>query len=356
MTDHQWMIYGAYGYSAQLIIELAVNKGLRPIVAGRNQEKTQAIAEKFNLESRAFDLTNHTVIKENLTGVSTVIHCAGPFSATSAPMIEGCLLAKTNYFDITGEISVFEHAHSKEINDRAIAADITICPGIGFDVIPTDCIAKTLSEAMPDATHLEMAFASKASLSPGTAKTSIEGLAKGTLERINGRIQSVKAKVKTVPMSTGPQKVLQMSWGDVSTAYYTTGIPNIALYIGLPEKQINAAGKAAWFRWLFKMTFVQNYLKKKVEASVKGPDKTARDASSTHLWGKASNAKGQTIEAHLTTANGYTLTQIAPVMIIEHLCGASLAKGSQTPALLFGKNFVSTLDGCSEITLTSKDT
>src|SRR3546814_3482070 len=118
-----------------------------------------------------------------------VLHCAGPFSATSAPMIEACLQAKAHYLDITGEISVFEHAQTQDA--RAKAAGIVVCPGVGFDVIPTDCVAAALKAALPDATHLALGFDSRSGFSPGTAKTSVEGLAQGGKVRENGHIRAV---------------------------------------------------------------------------------------------------------------------------------------------------------------------
>src|SRR3546814_3393557 len=68
-------------------------------------------------------------------------------------------LAKAHYLDITGEISVFEHAQTQDA--RAKAAGIVVCPGVGFDVIPTDCVAAALKAALPDATHLALGFDSR---------------------------------------------------------------------------------------------------------------------------------------------------------------------------------------------------
>jgi hypothetical protein len=60
---------------------------------------------------------------------------------------------------------------------RIITAGVVVSPGFGFDVIPTDCVARALAEALPDATHLALGFETLAGMSPGTAKTSVEGLA-----------------------------------------------------------------------------------------------------------------------------------------------------------------------------------
>lgn len=172
-----WMIYGANGYTGELIAREAVRQGLKPILAGRNQTKVAELAQELGLEFRAFGLDEVTQISKQLEGLHLVMHCAGPFSSTSKPMMQACINAGAHYLDITGEISVFELAQS--LDAQAQQANIVLCPGVGFDVIPTDCVAAALKEALPDATHLALGFDSKTGLSPGTAKTSTEGMADG---------------------------------------------------------------------------------------------------------------------------------------------------------------------------------
>ncbi len=172
----RWMIYGTYGYTGELIAREAVRRGYKPILAGRSREKVEAQASELGLEARHFGL-DEARLDAQIEDCELVMHCAGPFSATAAPMMEACLRARAHYLDITGEISVFEHAQS--LNDRARSAGVVVCPGVGFDVIPTDCVAAALKNALPDATHLALGFDTRSSMSPGTAKTSIEGLAQG---------------------------------------------------------------------------------------------------------------------------------------------------------------------------------
>src|ERR1041385_8703814 len=109
-----WMIYGANGYTGELIAREAIRRGLRPIIAGRNRTKIADLGQQTGLETRVFDLGDAPAAVESLNSVTLVLHCAGPFSATSAPMIDACLKSRAHYLDITGEISVFEHAMSQD--------------------------------------------------------------------------------------------------------------------------------------------------------------------------------------------------------------------------------------------------
>jgi short subunit dehydrogenase-like uncharacterized protein len=346
------MIYGAYGYSAQLIAELAREKGLTPILAGRDSDKTRGVAERLGFDWRVFSLDDPQVIADNLGDIDAVIHCAGPFSATSAPMVDACLKAGTHYFDITGEISVFEHAHSQQINAAAKEAGIVICPGIGFDVVPTDCLAKALVEALPDATHLDLGFHGSMSVSPGTAKTIVETLGYGTFARRNGELVNIPLDVRDIDYGKGPRQSLSVSWGDVSTAFYTTGIENITVYWPANDAMIRQFKYSRLLQPFLRSRFLQNYIKGQIEKKVEGPSQEIRDQQQVHVWGEVRNAHGQAISARITTANGYTVTQLAPVAIIEHLLQHQVTAGSTTPAVLMGKDFASQLAGSSEITTT----
>ena len=252
-----WMIYGANGYTGELIAREAVSRGLKPVLAGRTAAKVEPLAANLGLQARVFDLRDAAATARGVEGMGLVLHCAGPFSATAAPMMAACLATHAHYLDITGEISVFEHART--LDAAARAAGIVICPGVGFDVIPTDCVAAALKAALPDATQLALGFDSRSGFSPGTAKTSVEGLAQGGKVRQDGRIISVPLAYKTrrIDFGDGEKLAMTIPWGDVSTAYATTGIPNIEVYIpGSPAmvararraNRLNGCSASAWFR------------------------------------------------------------------------------------------------------------
>ena len=134
MSADRWMIYGANGYTARLTAAAAVRRGLTPVLAGRNAEAVQQIAAELGLESRIFSLQQPAVVVESICDCRLALHCAGPFSVTSQPMIAACLSAGVHYLDITGEISVFANAHQQA--EPARRADVVLIPGVGFDVAP----------------------------------------------------------------------------------------------------------------------------------------------------------------------------------------------------------------------------
>lgn len=350
MSDKKWMIYGANGYTGELIAREAAKKDMQPVLAGRNETQIAELANKLRLEYRIFSLDKPEQIAAKLNDVDVVLHCAGPFSATAKPMIEACLQSGTHYLDITGEISVFEYAQAQAT--RAKQAEVILCPGVGFDVIPTDCVAAALKAAMPDATHLALGFDSRSGFSPGTAKTTVEGMADGGRIRSAGQIVEVPLAYRTrlLDFGAGNKHAVTIPWGDVSTAWYTTQIPNIEVYIPATKKMITSMRRANAIRPLLKLPFVQWLLKRIIGRKVKGPNADQRRELTTHVWGEVSNAAGKIKSARLKCANGYQLTIQGSLAIVDHIRKtADISPGTYTPAKLWGKGLVSTLPGSSEI-------
>jgi short subunit dehydrogenase-like uncharacterized protein len=345
------LIYGANGYTGEMIARAAVGEGLSPVLAGRSVAPVAAVAGRLNCESRIFGLEEPANIAKGLAGCSLVIHCAGPFSATAAPMMAACIAARVHYTDITGEIDVFEHAFRQDAGARA--AGILVCPGIGFDVVPTDCIALTLARALPDASRLALGFDSRSGFSRGTAATSIEGLGHGSCVREGGTLRRIPlgSRARRIDFGAGEKLATAIPWGDVSTAYRTTGIPDIEVYIPVSPKALANLRRLGRFGWLLRRRAVQNFLKSRIARRAPGPDAAAREKTPVYIWGEAGNAAGRVLSARIRVPNGYTVTKDAAVAIAEHLLDSDVPAGFTTPARLMGNDFVTTLPGASQISL-----
>ena len=344
---NNWMIYGANGYTGRLILEEAKKRGMNPILAGRNECALEAIGTETGLKYRVFDLEDKASVKQAMGGVNIVLHCAGPFSATSQPMIEACLANGCHYLDITGEISVFANAHRQ--SDEARRADIVLMPGVGFDVVPTDCLAARLVDKLPAATELLLAFESGGRMSPGTAKTSVEGLAGGGCIREDGKLKWVPLAWKTreIPFGHGKRLAMTIPWGDVFTAFISTGIPDIEVYMSAAPSTIFRMKRIRMLRPLLSLQWVQNAMKHRIEKSVKGPGEEARQNSGVQLWGQASSADGRSVSATMITPDGYDVTVAASLGIVDFLLQTEVEGGFYTPSLLMGPSFAESLPGVS---------
>jgi short subunit dehydrogenase-like uncharacterized protein len=344
---NRWMIYGANGYTGALIAREAARRGWRPLLAGRKRDAVDALAHELSLPRRVFALDHPDEVRRNLAGIGLVLNCAGPFSQTCAPLLEACLDGAAHYLDITGEIDVFARCH--RVHARAQQQGVVVLPGVGFDVVPTDCLAAMLKRRLPDADALVLAFEAGGGPSPGTAKTSIEGLAKGGRARIDGELRTVPLAWKTRTFSRDgvERTAVTIPWGDLYTAFVTTGIPNIETYMVVSPRTI---ARLRWLRYLqplFRLPPVQGWMKRRIERSTPGPSTEQRRASTTYVWGEVRNPRGDTARLALCTPNGYDLTVTAALGIVESLLEAPPPAngGYFTPAQRMGADYVLRLPG-----------
>jgi saccharopine dehydrogenase (NAD+, L-lysine-forming) len=341
------LLYGAYGYTGELLTHEAVRRGLRPILAGRRADALAELANRFGLETRAFSLDDPETVRRKIHDVPLVLHAAGPFFRTSKPMADACVAVGAHYLDITGEISVFEALRGR--HEEARRAGVVLLPGVGFDVVPSDCLAASLAEELPLATRLELAFGGGAGMSRGTAKTMASGLGHGGAIRENGRIRTVPAawRTKTIPFRDKPRRAVTIPWGDVSTANWSTGIPNICVYMALPPARIRALRLSRFLAPLLRLAAVQRRIERRIDAGAAGPPAELRETRMTQLWGRVEMNDGRSLERTLETPDGYQLTAIAGIECARRILEAPPAPGYHTPSTAFGWRFVTELPGCT---------
>lgn len=335
------MIYGANGYSAQLIIEELLLRKIRPVLAGRNETALKYLAQKYNCEYKAFDLLNEEIINPELEEIHTVINCAGPFIQTAKDLMEACLHTKTNYLDITGEMPVMHLAFS--LDGRAKESGIVILPSVGFDIIPTDCLAKRLSEKMPDAIHLKLGFLNKrGKISRGTWLTSLGFLGgNGRIRRDGKVIESeigefaVGLKLKNFSFAG-----ISIPWGDVYSSFHSTKIPNAEVYLAMPGIVIKFRKLFLSFLKILKMQLVNKLVTKYIKKYLTGPTKSERDSAETYVWGRVENAKGEMIEEVYQVMEGYNLTAKGAAECAIRVLRNEILPGTYTPSLAFGSEFM----------------
>jgi short subunit dehydrogenase-like uncharacterized protein len=347
----EWMIYGANGYTGRLVAAEARRQGMRPVLAGRRSGPIEALAAEFGLRARVFDLDDARAVAAALADMAVAAHCAGPFAATSAPMIDACLASRTHYLDITGEIDVFLAAQRRHVD--AQAAGIVICPGVGFDVIPTDCLAAVLKQALPDATHLVLAFGARMRLSPGTVRTMVASFRSGRRAgrvRRNGVIEEVPLAHcrRRVDFTGGSAMTTAVVLGDLATAPISTGIQNIETYGSIPLAAVLVSRAINWTQPLLALPPVQELFRRLAGLST-GPTDEQRRTQGCRFWGEVRNAVGNSRTARVETANGYSLTAEGMVMAVKFLLEHTPAGGYYTPSMLMGARCVEQLSGSTRI-------
>ena len=340
-----WMIYGAYGYTGMLVCEQALRRGHRPVLAGRSAEALRRLAERLGLEHIVLDLQDQETLLRTVASFDLVFHAAGPFIHTSAPMVQACLSSGTAYLDITGEVPVLEQNLS--YHQQARQRGMTLVSGCGFDVIPTDCLAKYVAGKVSDPTQLEIAIASTSGASSGTIQTMLEHMPQGILVRQDGQLigRAAGRGARRVRFADRERTVLPINWGDLATAYRTTGIPNICVYMAYPKR---IARVMRWSGFLIRRIValgpVRRRLQKWVAKNIRGPDEHTRKTARSYLWARARNDQGQEAQAWLETLEAYQFTAVAGVRCVERILEEH-PRGSLTPATAFGTDFVLEIPG-----------
>ncbi len=342
-----FLVYGSYGYTGQLILEHATKMGFHPILAGRNSNQLRLQAQQYNLEYRIFSLDDTTKLDTALLEVDAVLHCAGPFVHTFRQMAEACLRTKRHYVDISGEIPGFEALAA--MDEKAKEAGIMLLPGGGFDIVPSDCLAAHLKQRLPSGTHLRLFIRGiGAGVSRGTAKSGIENMHRqGTIRR-DGKLTQVPPawNVREQDFGRGPVKVVSIGWGDVSTAYYSTGIPNIETYFAFPKIYINFLRAMRVIGPLMYNRPVKNSLKSAINLFTSpGPNEERRKQGFAIFIGEVTDQNGGRAISKLSSPEGYTCTALTTIEIMKHILNGEYKTGFQTPSLAYGTDFIMQFDG-----------
>lgn len=349
--SENFLLYGANGYTGELVARLAKERGLRPILAGRDARKIEPLASELGFEHTSFALDDEAGMDGALKKVGVALHCAGPFSRTSKPMADGCLRTGTHYLDITGEIAVFESLAARRA--EAEAAGVMLLPGVGFDVVPSDCLAAHLKRRLPSATRLTLAFQGMGRISHGTATTMVENINRGGVVRRDGRLTPVPAAWRTreVDFGRGPVTATTIPWGDIATAFYSTGIPNIEVYAVIPASARRMMKASRHLGSLLATAPVQSFLKSRINAQPAGPSDAERARGASLMWGEVQDDSGQTKSSRLKGPEGYTLTARTALAIVERVLAGTAPAGFQTPSLAYGPDFILEIEGVERVDL-----
>jgi short subunit dehydrogenase-like uncharacterized protein len=343
--EQPFLLYGATGYTGELTARTAIDLGMRPILAGRNREKVERLAGELGLPWRAFGLDDGPALRSALRDVPVVLHCAGPFSVTYPPMVEACLDSKTHYLDITGEMAELAALAGRDAEARA--EGVMLLPSAGYDVVPTDCLAVHTARRLPTATHLALAFTSAGGWSRGTMISTIDIAGGLGMIRKDGVLTPVPAAYRSrdVDFGHGTVHCVTIPWGDVATAYHSTGIPNIETYMALSAvlepvfRGVDALGP------LMSSSAGQRILKGLVGLLPEGPSPEARAKGYALLWAEVRDDAGNCAVSRMRTPHAYTLTALTSLEIVRRVLAGDVHPGYQTPAKAYGPDLIMEIGG-----------
>jgi short subunit dehydrogenase-like uncharacterized protein len=339
------LIYGSTGFTGALIVKELLARGLRPILAGRGSARLQALAKLHRLPHRAAELSDARALRDLLDGVDAVLNAAGPFRKTAPPLLEACLDRGVHYLDVSGEFAVFE-----ALARRGSAAErrgIMVLPGIGFDVVATDCAAALAAALVPGAKSLWLALSGLDAISRGSAATVFDQYGQLVMVRREGRLVKVPPGelIREVDFGCGQQRVTAITWGDVSSAYYTTGIPDITVYYEATPMVELGLRLNRYGSWLFNTPGWKLWQNASVRLLPPGPTSAQRARGGAVVVAQASDGSGKSSCVRIRTPEVYSFTASTSAAVVDRVLAGEFSPGFQTPAGLYGPEYVLSLPG-----------
>jgi len=315
------MIYGATGYIGRMAAEHAKALGLDVVIAGRNGESLESLAAQLGVPYRVF--TADSQAAESLDGIGVLLNFAGPFAQTADALMQACIKAGVDYLDITAEINVYRLA--ERLGAQAAEAGVMLLPGVGWDVVPTDCLAVHVARRVQAPQSLRVALQIAGSMSRGSAMSVSEIIGAGLLARVDGLlIATPDAQPQHFDFGDGPALCVPLSFGDLVTGWHSTGIANISMFV-------NITGDA----------FPEGDLSQLSD----GPSAEQREAHRARAVAEVIGADGTVARSMIETVNGYTYTPLAAVEAAHRVLRGERQPGFETPARVFGGGFAETIAG-----------
>lgn len=315
------MIYGATGYTGRMAAEHAKGQGLDLVIAGRNAEKLRALAAQLDVPYRVFDPDAQAA--KSLEGIAVLLNFAGPFARTATALMQACIEAGVDYLDITAEINVYRQA--EQLGAQAARAGVMLLPGVGWDVVPTDCLAMQVAQRVQAPHSLRIALQVPGSMSRGSALSVSEIIDAGLLARIDGLLVATPdAQPRDFDFGDGPVLCVPLSFGDLVTGWHSTGIPDIAMFVHI-------SGDA----------FPEGDLTQLPD----GPSVEQREAHRARAVVEVTGADGGVARSVIATVNGYSYTPLVAVEAARRVLGGDRRPGFATPGRVFGSGFAETIDG-----------
>jgi short subunit dehydrogenase-like uncharacterized protein len=343
--DDRLLVYGATGYTGKLIARAAVKAGLSVVLGGRNEGRLRTLASELSVEFRTAEVEDGRALDRLLGGIRTLLNASGPFRATAPRLIEACVRHGIHYLDITGEAAIIEEASARD--GDAKRQGIMIMPAVGFDVVASDCLACHVARRSGLPARLFVGISGLELLTPGSAKTIIAEVGAPVLVRRSGALTAVHSWSieRSFDYGSGPRQSVAVTWGDVVSGYFSTGIPDITVYF----EATPAVRTHHVFVGLFGQTVPLGPWRKLLDVASEwlpqGPSEEERRGRHAVIVAEVEDASGRVVRSRMRTPEAYSMTEWTATTIATRVLQGDFRAGFQTPGRVYGPDFPLSLPG-----------
>jgi short subunit dehydrogenase-like uncharacterized protein len=318
--------------------------GIDFVVAGRDAAKTETLGAELGVPSRVFSLDDPAEVDQGLEGIDVLLNAAGPFMYTAGAMLDGCLRKSVHYLDLSGEVDSLSRA--AEADEVARGLGLMVLPAIGFDVVPSDCVAVHVARRLPGATRLTIHVSASNLMSHGSGVTLAEHIGIPVHTRRDGRLEQMRLRMQMRWADFGARRspTVAVSWGDVVTAYHSTGIPNIEVYFEATSFRLAAVTINQYWGWLLRTPTANAWFRSYADMLPAGPTKEERAQQRSTILVEAESSTG-VMRSRIETPEAYEFTAATATRVIHDVMDGRRRPGFQTPGTLFGPDFVLDFEG-----------
>ncbi|KAI0904960.1 hypothetical protein F4823DRAFT_165147 [Ustulina deusta] len=319
------MIYGATGYTGRIACQHANSLGLRVVLGGKSRDKLAELAAQLAATYLMFSVDDPEAIASALKDIEVLLNCAGPFGKTAEPLMVACIEQGVHYLDVSAEL--FSYQVAEKLDEKARRCGVMLLPGCGGSVAMLGCLVLHALQSVEQAVSIDVALCVAGPMSRGSAITARDSLSPECLQRREGSL--VQQDINDTQQfdfddGNGAVSCLPVTLPDLITIWKSTGVFNIRTFVRVSADSFPTVDLAAL---------------------PDGPTAEQREASPYHAAVAVTARDGTTKRAVLHTVNGYTFTGIASVEAAKSVLTGEVKGGFQTPAVVFGKDFVERVTG-----------
>jgi hypothetical protein len=206
------VLYGATGFTGNLVAEQLASGDVSFAIAGRNETKLDTLANRLatgfdtDVETRVGSVDEPASLNAMMRDAKVLINCAGPFTDVGKPVVERAVNNGLHYLDTTGEQHFMKWVQTR-LASTALENDLVLMPGCAFEYATGNCAAKIALEK--GAHHLGICYATRGmAMSHGTKMSVVRSISAPGFGYDHGNLEHRRAAYGTydVPFPDGRDK------------------------------------------------------------------------------------------------------------------------------------------------------
>jgi len=328
------VLLGATGYTGALVARELVARGARPVLAGRSQDRLDALVRDLaaehdlaadhpsggaTLETAVADVDDPRTVRALVERGDVLVSTVGPFVRHGGPAVEAAVDAGAVYLDSTGE-PAFIRRVVEGLGPRARRTGASLLTAFGHDWVPGNLAgALALQEEGADAARVEIGyFPTGGAASGGTQASALTTVLEPSYAWRDGALRSERIGARVVTFDVGAgRRVRGITAGGTepfALPDLAPGLRDVEVVFGVAHPAVRLVPAAtAVATSVLRLPGVGPRLRRLVQAraagSSGGPDAAARARSRTHVLAVARSASGEVLRrVRLDGPDAYDLT------------------------------------------------